>query len=165
VKSACQKSNARSVAAARASVIREPVAGRWSFPQRFILHHIVTPWQPLPALWLSRSSRAPWSPLLASLSSYILLPTARSSLRRSGVVGRGGEHLCSGISLASFVGPPFRRVLLRRRPPPRPLAPFVPLLRAAPPSSCSFLTSSTPFRSPPLRPKGGFKALPPKEIP
>jgi hypothetical protein len=51
--------------------------------------HIVTPWQPLPSLCFRRSSRAPWSPLLASLSSYVVMPTARSSLVRSGVVGWG----------------------------------------------------------------------------
>ena len=52
------------------------VAGLPVDPQRFSerssapsSHNIVTPCQPLPSLCFRRSSRAPWSPLLASLSN------------------------------------------------------------------------------------------------
>jgi len=72
----------------RASV-RRAVAGLAVSLQRLILRHIILPCQPLPTLWFTRSSRAPWSPLLASLSSSLLMPTARSSLG-SLVIGGGG---------------------------------------------------------------------------
>ena len=66
----------------RASV-RRAVAGLAVSLQRLILRHIILPCQPLPPLWFTRSSRAPWSPLLASLSSFLssCLPPARHSVR------------------------------------------------------------------------------------
>jgi len=66
----------------RASV-RRAVAGLAVSLQRLILRHIMPPCQPLPPLWFTRSSRAPWSPLLASLSSDASScpPPARHSVR------------------------------------------------------------------------------------
>jgi hypothetical protein len=64
---------------------------------RYRSHAIRSP-RPLPSLCFRRSSRALWSPLLASLSSFVVMPTARSSLCALRVPGVGEAPQIAAIA-------------------------------------------------------------------
>ena len=85
-------------ASARALVFGERSLGCLSVFSGSCPRHIILPWQPLPSLCFRRSSRAPWSPLLASLSSYVVMPTARSSLLSLRVPGVGEAPQIAAIA-------------------------------------------------------------------